>query len=277
MRFFSLTTWSLHRNLGPLRWTRWDESRKTIVTDVKEQPELLSLLDLPAALAAGGYRAANVCHFHIPDAGADYARRLRAAFETSGVRLFTLLLDYGDISTGEDERRTADLAWLKRWIDFAGEAGAERVRVIAGEASPGDDDALRRSAESLRELCDYAAPRGVRVVTENFRPLTSTADNCLALLEACGERLGLIADFGNFGGPRKLEELGRIIPRAEEIHAKAITNETGHPDADELRSCLELLRTSGFAGPVTLVYDGPGDMWEGIARIRAIAEPYVAE
>ncbi|TLS53966.1 sugar phosphate isomerase/epimerase [Paenibacillus antri] len=277
MRFFSLTTWSLHRNLGPLRWTRWDGAGAKHYTETQEQPELLSLPELPAALAEKGYEAANVCHFHIPDVGEEYARRLRGSFETAGVRLFTLLLDYGDISSADDVRREADLAWLKRWIDFAAAAGAERVRVVAGESAPDDARALERSAEGLRELCDYAEPRGVRVVTENFRPLTSTADNCLALLEACGDRLGLIADFGNFGGPGKLEELSRIAPRAEEIHAKAKTDAEGFPDADELRSCLDLVRDADFAGPITLVYDGPGDMWAGIERVRSIVAPYVAD
>ena len=277
MRFFSLTTWSLHRNLGPLRWTRWNEAERRHTTEPQEQPELLSLLELPAVLAEKGFEAANVCHFHIPDEGEGYARALREAFAAARVRLFTLLLDYGDIASADETRRAADLAWLKRWIDFASVAGAERVRVVAGEAGPDDADALRRSAEGLRELCEYAAPRGVRVATENFRPLTSTAANCLSLLEACGESLGLIADFGNFGGPTKLEELGRIVPRAEEIHAKAKTDEAGMPDADELCSCLELVRASGFAGPITLVYDGPGDMWEGIERVREIVRPYINE
>ena len=275
MRFFSLTTWSLHRNLGPLRWTRWNEAEGRHTTEPQEQPELLSLLELPSALADKGFGAANVCHFHIPDDGAEYALALRGAFAAAGVRLFTLLLDYGDISSADETRRAADLAWLKRWIDFAGAAGAERVRVVAGEAAPTDRAALTRSAAGLRELCEYAAPRGVRVVTENFRPLTSTAANCLALLEACGDSLGLIADFGNFGGPTKLEELGRIVPRAEEIHAKAKTDEAGMPDADELRACLELVRAGGFDGPITLVYDGPGDMWEGIERVREIVKPYI--
>ncbi len=275
MLYFSLTTWSLHRNLGPLRWTRWNEADGGYLTEPQDQPELLTLLELPVVLAAKGFGAANVCHFHIPNEGEEYARALRAAFEAAGVRLFTLLLDYGDLSTADEKRREADLAWLKRWIDFASAAGAERVRVVAGEAAPDDANALRRSAEGLRELCAYAAPRGVRVVTENFRPLTSTAANCLALLEACGESLGLIADFGNFAGRTKLEELGRIVPRASEIHAKAMTDAAGMPDADELRSCLELVRECGFAGPITLVYDGPGDMWEGIERVREIVNPYV--
>jgi sugar phosphate isomerase/epimerase len=275
MRYFSLTTWSLHRCLGPLRLTRWDDKSGTHRTNVQEQPELLSLLALPQKLVEQGFAAADICHFHLPDSGAAYLEQLRSAFKAADVRIYTLLLDYGDISAADNVRRTADLAWLKEWIDRAAILGAERVRVIAGEASPDDAEALRRSAEGLRELCSYAAGTGVRVVTENFRPLTSTADNCLALLESCGEALGLITDFGNFKEPGKLDALARIIPHSEEIHAKAITDEAGSPNAEELRACLDKMRRSDYAGPITVVYDGPGDMWDGVRRVKAIIEPYI--
>lgn len=276
MRFFSLTTWSLHRNLGPLRWTSWDAENQTQRTEMEVQPETSTLLELPSVLTERGFAAANVCHFHLPDTGKAYLRSLRQSFESSGVRLFTLLLDYGDISSSDRKRRETDLAWLKRWIDNAAAVGAERVRVIAGEAKPDDPEALRRSADGLRELCDYAAPRGIRVVTENFRSLTSTAENCLFLMDACGDRLGLIADFGNFSGSGKLEALSRIVPHAEEIHAKAKVDDAGLPDAKEFQACLDIMRKSDFDGPITIVYDGPGDMWEGIERVRHIAQPYLS-
>lgn len=263
--------------MGPLRWTRWDDATRTHVTDEQAQPEEIPLLELPGKLAAQGYAAADVCHFHVPDTSPEYLERLRAAFREAGVRLYTLLLDYGDISSADEVRRGADLAWMKRWIDVAAAVGAERVRIIGGDAPPDDAEALGRAAAGLNELCDYAAPRGVRVVTENFKSLTSTAANCLHLLDACGGRLGLITDFGNFGGPGKLEELARTVPRSEEIHAKAMTDEAGRPNADELQACLDVVKRASFAGPITIVYDGPGDMWEGIGRVRAIAEPYLGE
>ncbi len=145
----------------------------------------------------------DICHFQIPDTSEDYLRQLRSSLEETGIRLYTLLIDYGDISSENPARRKSDIEWMMQWIDIAALAGAERVRIIAGDADPANRTALARSIESLRFLCDYASGKGVRIVTENFRPLSSSADNCLALLDACGDRLGLIADFGNFKGPQK--------------------------------------------------------------------------
>ncbi|UKS29242.1 sugar phosphate isomerase/epimerase [Paenibacillus sp. HWE-109] len=274
MPYLSLTSWSLHRNLGPLRWTRWDETARTTYTETQDQPELLTLLELPAILADKGFTSVEICHFHFPDTSAGYLQALKQSFQKAGIRFYTLLIEYGDISSADAGRREADLAWIEGWIDIAANAGAERVRVIAGDANPADQEALERSANGLSELGQYAAARGVKVVTENFHALTSEADNCLALLERCGETIGFTSDFGNFKGEGKYKALARTIPRSESIHAKAQTDAGGIPDEDEFIRCMDLVKQAGYEGPITLVYDGPGDMWEGIERVRKLAAPY---
>lgn len=276
MPFLSLTTWSLHRNLGPLRWTYWDEEKRTQGTHTEEQPETISLLELPGILREQGYQAMEICHFHFPDTSNDYLSKLRSALEQSGIRLYTLLADYGDITSSDEQRRESDMKWLTEWIDVASAVGAERIRVIAGDADPADDKALRLAASQLERLIDYAVGKNVRIITENFHDLTSTSHNCLSLLDACGSDLGLTTDFGNFSGPHKLAELRATIPRSESIHAKAITGQHGEPDTEEFRSCMEQVKHSGYEGPITLVYDGPGDMWEGIGRVKALVEPYLS-
>jgi sugar phosphate isomerase/epimerase len=276
MPFLSLTTWSLHRNMGPLRWTQWDAASLTHVTNTEEQPEITSLIRLPSLLAEKGFASADVCHFHFPETGEAYLQQVREAFAESGVRFYTLLADYGDISSNDEARRKADIEWNKRWIDIAAAVGAERVRVVGGDADPADQAALTRSAEALRELAEYGAKRGVKVTTENFMPLTSTADNCLFLMDAVGVgKLGLVSDFGNLKGPAKYDELARIVPVSENIHAKAIGDAEGMPDADEFARCMDIVKSSGYEGPITIVYDGPGDMWEGIERIRKLVIPYL--
>lgn len=275
MPFLSLTSWSLHRLLGPLRWTRWDESTRTQITVAQEQPELLTLLELPATLANKGFASAEVCHFHFPETSEEYLGALKESFQSANLRFYTLLLEYGDVSSADEDRRTSDIAWIKGWIDIAALAGAERVRVIAGDAEPSDVQALVRSADALRELGEYASSRGVRVVTENFHSLTSVADNCLALLQQCEDALGFTSDYGNFKGSDKFEALAQTIPFSESIHAKAQTDAEGFPDADEFIRCMEIAKQAGYEGPITVVYDGPGDMWEGIERVRKLVAPYI--
>ncbi|KRF13496.1 hypothetical protein [Paenibacillus sp. Soil787] len=94
-------------------------------------------------------------------------------------------------------------------------------------------------------------------------------------MEGCGELLGLTSDFGNFKGTEKYGELAKTVPHSESIHAKAQTNADGYPDEAEFIRCMEVAKQAEYEGPITLVYDGPGDMWEGIERVRKLAAPYM--
>ncbi|MBB6733561.1 sugar phosphate isomerase/epimerase family protein [Cohnella zeiphila] len=273
MSYLSVSTWSLHRHLGPMRLTEWDGNERTHRVREVPQPQLLTLLELPAEAAKRGYRALEICHFHFPSVDEAYLLQLKDACAKAGVSFDTLLLDYGDLTSPDSARREADLALMKRWIDAAATAGADRVRIVAGEAEPGDEDAIGLSARLLNELGRYAEERGVRIVTENFKSLTSTGASCSRLLERLDDRIGMITDFGNFKPPAKYDEFGLILPRSLSVHAKPFYDEGGIPDAEELRRCLNCVEAAGYDGAVVLIYDGPGDMWEGLDRVKALVEP----
>jgi sugar phosphate isomerase/epimerase len=275
MSYFSLTTWSLHRSLGPLRMTQWNpETQEQIIEEVP-QPANIELTALPAIAAERNFKAMDVCHFNFPSTSPQYLQQLRQAFADADVTFYTLLVDYGDISSSDPVRRSSDIAYIKDWIDVAATVGAERVRVVAGESAPSDTEGLKLAAAALSELIDYATPKNVNIITENFKSLSSTPENCLYLYNACNEQLGLICDFGNFKSTQKYDELAQILPFAESVHAKAHYDENGLPDAPEFQRCLELLPKAEYDGPITIVFDGAGDEWEGITRVQNIVENYL--
>lgn len=270
----SVSTWSLHRNLGPLRLTRRDASGN-LVPEEKAQPQALTLLELPARLAARGIEAAEVCHFHFPRTDDAYLAQLRQAFTDAGVTFFSLLIDYGDITHPDPTLREEELRFIERWIDVAGRVGARCVRVSAGDAPPEDADAVALAARHLRRLAGRGTALGVRILTENWRRLASTAENVCAILDATGGEVGLCADFGNFPRPGKYDALAAILPRAETIHAKIEVSRDGAWDVDDFRRCLDLARSAGFRGTYAMVHDGPGDQWAGLQRLQALVTPYL--
>jgi sugar phosphate isomerase/epimerase len=255
---------------------KWDAEASAHVRFEQPQPEVLSLLQLPAEAARQGYKAIEVCHFHFPSTEPAYLQQLRGAFQSAGVSFDTLLLDYGDITSQDDARLQADTQLIREWIDVAAQAGAKQIRIVAGDAEPDDDAAISRSAAALIALGEYAAAHGVRVITENFRRLTSTGRSCTKLLAEAGEQLGMITDFGNFKSAAKYEELASIVPRSVSVHAKAHYDSNGFPDEAEFVRCLDVARAHHFDGAMVLIYDGPGDMWAGLNRIRKIVEPYLS-
>lgn len=259
--------------LGPLRWTVWDDAARESKTVIEQQPELFSLLDLPEAAAKKGFLAVEICHFHFPSTDTDYLKQLKEAFAGAAISFDTLLLDYGDLSTPDSLRAEADMNLMREWIRAASLSGAKRIRIIAGEALPDDSEAMDRAAGRLMSLAEYAESLQVQVVTENFKALTSTGDSCMCLMNKTGGRVGLITDFGNFGGERKYAELAMTLPASSGIHAKADCDGDGNPDEAEFQRCLNAVRESGFDGSIVIIYDGPGDMWEGIERVRRLVEP----
>ncbi len=269
----SVSTWSLHRTLGrpPIYGPKSDPAVFRV------DPDALPLLELPARLADFGIRTLEICHFHLPTCDPDYLASLRAALADAGVELFSLLIDGGDISDPESAEQ--DLAWTEGWLETAAALGAGKARVSAGKSAP-NDESIARSRAGFERLAGYIdanlAGSSLRLMTENWHTLLSTSEAVHALLEPLNGRVGLCADFGNWSGPTKYDELAAILPLAESCHAKCSFQTQTEFDRDDYIRCLELAKGAGFSGPYTLIYDGPGeDEWLGLSLERDVVEAYL--
>jgi sugar phosphate isomerase/epimerase len=267
----SVTTWSLHRALGLTYPDAPGQERQP--ARHTWGPGEVTLLELPSRVAAMGFQTMEICHFQIPSRDAAYLTDLRGALSAAGVQLFSLLIDDGDLTHPDHHAR--DRAWIGGWIDTAAALGAERARVIAGKAEP-NGETMARSVAGLRELAARGAAQGVRVTTENWFALLSRPEHVHELLDRLEGAVGLNGDFGNWGGPTKYDDLAAIFPRAESSHAKAHFSAEGEMDRADYVACLEITRQAGFAGPYTLVYDGPdNDEWRGLAQEAEVVREYV--
>lgn len=272
----AVSTWSLHRELGPMYWDV--ALQPDAPPDLTFGPGHATLLDAPEIAAGLGVRYLEVCHFHFPRLDSAYLAELHARLERAGVRFLTLLIDTGDVTAEDADARERDMAHIRRWIEVAAEAGARQVRVIAGDAAPDPEGAaVRRSIEGLAALRGYAASLGVGLITENWRQLTMRPAELLAILDGLGGEVGLCADFGNYKGPAKYDDLAMILPRASTIHAKAEFPRAGELDMEDFCRCLDLSRDAGFGGQYVLIFDGPGDELESLARMAGVAKPYLED
>ena len=214
----AVSTWSLHRRL--------------------ERPDV-SLLQIPAEVAAHGLSALEICHFHFPSVDDGYLSELRGAFDKADVQFLSLLVDAGDPTHPDPAERARQLDMMAGWVDVAAKMGARRARVIAGDAAP-SPKTLEQSAAALTWLADRAEAGGVR----------------------------LEVDFGNWPDDRKHHDLPLIAHLAETTHAKAHFPQAGEMDTDDFGRCLSICRAAGYAGPHSLIFDGPGDEWRSIDTIR---------
>ncbi len=274
MRELAVSTWSLHRDLGPMY--------PGVALEPASRPDLsygegaITLLEAPATVAAMGIHNLEVCHFHFPRVDSEYLAEFRRQLQSAGVRFLTLLIDTGDITAPEPETREQHLAHIRRWIEIAAEAGAKQVRVIAGDAEPDPEGVcMRRSIEGLRALEEFARSLGVGVITENWHALAMSPDVLLTVLDGLEGRVGLCGDFGNYSGPTKYEDLAAILPRAITIHAKADFPRAGEIDMDDFCRCLDLSREAGFEGHYVLIFDGPGEEQPSLRQMAEVVQPYL--
>ncbi|SFV38325.1 Sugar phosphate isomerase/epimerase [Devosia crocina] len=260
----AVSTWSLHRLLGStyphdLTTTAIGPGEETF----GEGEE--SLLGLPSVLANHGYHRLEIVSFHMRSRDPVYLGELRDQLERAEVRLQTLLIDAGDIT--HPEHGVRDQAWIAGWIDVANALGAENARVIAGKQKP-SPETIARSVSALRQLADGNAGSSTRIVTENWFDLISTPEAVHSVLDQLEGRVGLLADFGNWNGEGKYEDLASILGRAELCHAKAGFAD-GRLDEADYGACIGIAEDAGYTGPYTLIFDAdhPGE-WSGLAEER---------
>jgi sugar phosphate isomerase/epimerase len=260
----AVSTWSLHRLLGtvyPHDLATSEIGPETLTYGAGDE----SLLGLPSVLANHGYHRLEIVSFHLRSRDPIYLGELRDQLKVSNVRLQTLLIDAGDISHPEHGAR--DQKWIAGWIEIANELGAENARIIAGKQKP-TRDALDRSVKALTALADGNAGSPVRLVTENWFDLLAEPAHVHFLLDKLDGRIGLLGDFGNWGGPNKYSDLKSIFGRAELCHAKASFID-GDLDEADYGACVRLAEEAGYKGPYTLIFDSeiPGE-WHGLATER---------
>ncbi len=267
----SVSTWSLHRSLGKPTFCGPESDATT--GGIPTQAAAFSLLELPARIAAAGIHTLEICHFHLPSRDPAYLQQLRTAIDAAGVELWSLLIDAGDITSTQHKER--DLAWIEAWLAVAGALGAKNARVIAGKQGP-SPATLAMSEHHLRQLAVTARQHGVRLMTENWLNLLTAPEFVLMLLDKLAGEVGLCADFGNWQGDSKYDDLAQIFPRADSCHAKCHFSGPGELDSTDFVRCLELCKAAGFAGPYTLIYDGPdADEFAGLRLERELVLPYL--
>lgn len=260
----AVSTWSLHRLLG----TTYPHDLTTSAIgpgDDTYGEGSESLLGLPSVLANHGYHRVEIVSFHMRSRDSIYLAELKDQLKVSEVTLQTLLIDAGDITHPENGAR--DEAWIAGWLDVANELGAENARIIAGKQKPTRAN-IDHSVAALKRLAAGNAGSPVRLVTENWFDLLSTPETVHEVLDRLEGKVGLLGDFGNWGGDSKYEDLASIFARAELCHAKA-SFVGGQLDEADYGACVGAAEEAGYKGPYTLIFDAdqPHE-WAGLALER---------
>jgi hypothetical protein len=235
------------------------------------QPEKLCLLDLPKILRTEfDMRVIDLMTATLPSLKPDYVRRLRDAAEKAGCILTNLKMNQAGLDLGSenaDERRRA-IDEYKRTIDAAELLGVRWVRPLPGPKRPQLDVVV----SSFRELIDYAAPRGISLLIENFGWLASDPDAIPTLIQAVGKGLAAQPDTGNWSGNEvRYAGLAKAFPPAAtcDFKARPLGPQGEHEEYD-LKRCFDIGWDAGFRGPwcFEYVHQDLTELYRGLRLLR---------
>jgi sugar phosphate isomerase/epimerase len=169
----------------------------------------------------------------------------------------------------------------KKWVDVAVVLGSPSVRTSiapANNSKPG----VERTAESLRELADYAAAKNILVNLENDNLVSEDAFFVVKVIEKVNHPyVHALPDFCNSmnSGDEKFgyAALTAMFGQAYNIcHVKdSEVGDAGKVFRVDLKRAFDILRASHFNGYCSMEWEGPEDSNVGTKKLIAASLEYL--
>jgi hypothetical protein len=214
----------------------------------------LRLLDLPRLMREElDLRVIDLMTATLVSLEPAYLDQLRASAERAGCVLTNLKMNNPglDPASADEALRRRSIDEYQRTIDAAARLGARWVRPLPGPKRPD----LARLATAYRELMDYAAPKGITLLVENYGWMQDDPDAIPAIIKAVGPALRSQPDTRNWTDAARYDGLAKAFPFAASCDFKPFPLEPdgSHPKYD-LKRCFDLGWSAGFRGPWCLEY-----------------------
>ena len=227
---------------------------------------------------------------HFPSTEREYLREVKKTCTDLQLTMSCVSVS-NDFGVADAERRRAEVAKVKAWVDIAAYFGApvlrvfagwvprerqaaanggglaEKVRRLAGWRADGKRERWSEAMACLRECADYAAERGIVLGLENHNGygIVGTADEVERCLRDVGSPwLRLNLDTGDYGD---LESIRRTLPYAVHVHAKLYELDgDGVERRLEWPAIMAILREGRYRGFLSIEYEGEEDPIAAVPR-----------
>ena len=203
---------------------------------------------------------------HFGSLDAAYLTSFREALAKANVKVVNIAVDGQDSYYDADPAvRAKTIAYGKKFVDVAVQIGSPSVRVHINRAKNSGPD-VPRTAESLREVVNYAAGKNVLVNLENDDLVSEDAFFVVKVIEAVNHPyLHALPDFANSmmsGNPDfNYRALTAMFQHAYGIcHVKdGEADDNGKYIFIDMKKSFDILKASGYRGYCSMEYDAAGD------------------
>ncbi|MGE5623833.1 MAG: sugar phosphate isomerase/epimerase family protein [Methanocella sp.] len=252
----------------------------------------LTAVDFVRFAGTLGIEAVELLDFFWQDEARELAEvKAAAAGEGLAIGAYAIGNDFVAPDAGE---RLRQVDYVKHGVDVAAELGTRILRVFSGNAREGIPFATAREwiVAGLAEAAAYAEGTGVVLALENHGLFAGRSEQVAGILdEVASPALKATTDTANFllVGEVPHVAVAALAGRAAHVHLKDfrkvdpdyegpayqstggeryVGTVLGEGDV-KLTAVLESLRQAGFAGVLSLEYEGTGDAREDVRRSLA--------
>ena len=192
--------------------------------NVSEQIAALQKAHVP------GIELRNVNGKNVKDLTLEEARELRTQLDAGGIKVASMGSPFGKINIKDDFE--PHMKELEHALDLCHILGTDRIRMFSFYM-PKDEDPAQYREEVIRRLdimLEAAEREGIKLCHENEKGIYGdTGERCLDLMDALGDRMGLVFDPANYIQCK--ETPAELFPKLEGwltyMHIKDAIMETG--------------------------------------------------
>ncbi|MEN9573853.1 MAG: hypothetical protein RL514_1708 [Verrucomicrobiota bacterium] len=219
--------------------------------------------------AAHGCAAELTSYFFPKELPADYLVQVRRHAFLKGVAISGTAIG-NNFSHPKGEKRDAEIALTKQWIDRAAVLGTSHIRVFAGQTKELERDAADKLVVAALEECsDYAGQKGIFLGIENHDAIGS-AEHLLKLIKQVNSRwLGVNLDSGNFRTADPYADFAEVAPYAVNVQLKTEIKRLNAKESEpaDLGKFVKLLRDAHYQGFVALEFEGKEDPFKTVPPV----------
>ena len=206
---------------------------------------------------------------------ADYLEDMKTRATDEGVESLLIMVDgEGNLGDADPNKRTQAIQNHYKWVMAANFLGCHSIRVNAATGNQGSfEEQMKRAADGLSRLSEFAAESKLNVIVENHGGLSSNGkwlSGVMAMVDL--PNCGTLPDFGNFRiqGDEwydRYQGVEELMPYAKAVSAKshefdAAGNET---ETDYLRM-MKIVLAAGYRGYVGVEFEGGEGAVSGIQK-----------
>lgn len=242
-----------------------------------------------------GFDAIEFVNFNLPEnMTEEYAGKLLALASEKGVEICAYLTGSNLIREDENEREEATKE-VCRGIDIAKMLGVKLFRYDISYSLPKGmcfERALEIILPQMRKIADYGEKYGILTMIENHGQAFVDCDRLETIFAKIAHKnFGLILDIGNFmcADADNVKCVAKLSNLASHVHLKDMKKIDFYDDAVKengfrtrecnyllgkavgdgdarAAQCIEIFKSAGFDGYMSIEYEGTEDCVDGIKR-----------